>query len=241
MSRNPAQVLELLRDLLRIIEDYVNSVVDLEIHHQINASELGKALQGGEFLTLFTQIPQLDPQKQLLFLRAFGNIVSVLPAIANPNILPTEQKKQLSFKLNSVCRDIEAIVGVSKTATKPTDLDSELLEKCMNKNYHDTVSNAFPILEDKIRQKLNVSRDYHGSDLIDLAFNPGKGRLILGETNAEKEGIYFLFKGALMFIRNPPAHTQSGEEDRNSALKILHMVDFLIKMVDKAKLRPIER
>ena len=234
---NPMRILEVLRDLLRIYENFVGSMGEFENQYNVGLSNLSEVFNGQQLMKFIILAPTLEPQKQIIFVRALGSVMSILEPIKNPNALNSTQKKELAHKLDDICRDLELLVGIGTMASKPTDLDIRLLAQCMNKNYHDTVSNAFPILEDRIRQKLSVNRDYHGSELIDLAFNPKTGKLVLGETEAEKEGTYFLFKGALMFIRNPPAHTQSGEEDRNSALKVMHTVDFLLKMVDKAKLR----
>jgi uncharacterized protein (TIGR02391 family) len=90
-------------------------------------------------------------------------------------------------------------------------------------------------LEDRIRDRVRVDRSYYGTKLIDYTFNPKTGKLILGDTDAEKEGAYLLFRGAMQFLRNPLAHTLAVAQDRNAGLKIIYMTDLLLKLLDKAK------
>ena len=60
--------------------------------------------------------------------------------------------------------------------------------------------------------------------------------MTLGETSAERQGVYLLFKGAFSFLRNPPSHTLSVDPGRNAALKVMALVDLLIKLIDQADL-----
>ena len=116
-------------------------------------------------------------------------------------------------------------------------IDPKLYERCKDKDYHDVVTNAFPILEDRIRAKIGVDPSYSGRKLIDYAFNPKTGKLALGETKSEREAFYFIFQGALGFLRNPPSHRLTENESNIEAFEIICMVDLLLRIVDKAKLR----
>ncbi len=116
-------------------------------------------------------------------------------------------------------------------------LDSKLYKRCNDKDYHDVITNAFPILEDKIRDKIGVDRNYSAKTLIDYALNPKTGKLILGETESERESLYLLFRGAMGFLRNPPSHSLSEDESDIEALEIIFMIDLFLGIVDKAKLR----
>jgi len=117
-------------------------------------------------------------------------------------------------------------------------IDPKLYERCKDKDYHDVVTNAFPILEDKIRARLGVDPSYSGQRLIDYAFNPNTGRLILGETQSERQALHLLFKGAIGFLRNPPSHRITEEESNTEAFEIICMIDLLLRIVDKAELLP---
>lgn len=116
-------------------------------------------------------------------------------------------------------------------------IDRKLYERCKDKDYHDVVTNAFPILEDRIRAKIGVDPSYSGQGLIDHAFNPNTGRLILGETPSERQALHLLFKGAIGFLRNPPSHRLTEDESNIESFEIIHMIDLLLRIVDKAKLR----
>lgn len=116
-------------------------------------------------------------------------------------------------------------------------IDSKLYDRCIDKDYHDVLTNAFPILEDRIRAKIGVDKSYYGKKLINHAFNPKTGKLILGETPSEQESIYLLFNGAIGFLRNPTSHSLMEDESNIESFEIICMVDLLLKFVKKAKLR----
>lgn len=120
-------------------------------------------------------------------------------------------------------------------------IDPKLYERCKDKDYHDVVTNAFPILEDRIRAKIGVDPSYSGRKLIDHAFNPNTGKLTFGETKSEREAFYFLFQGALGFLRNPPSHRLTEDQGNIEPFEIICMVDLLLRIVDKAKLRQLPR
>jgi len=113
----------------------------------------------------------------------------------------------------------------------------KLYERSKDKDYHDVVTNAFPILEDRVRAKIGVDPSYSGQGLIDHAFNANTGKLILGETPSERKALHLLFKGALGFLRNPPSHRLTEGESNIETFEIICMVDLLLRIVDKAKLR----
>jgi uncharacterized protein (TIGR02391 family) len=116
-------------------------------------------------------------------------------------------------------------------------LNTKLYERCKDKDYHDVITNAFPILEDRIREKIGADPSYSGRKLIDHAFNPKTGKLTLGETENEKQSFYFIFRGVIGFLRNPVAHRLTEEENNIETFEIICMVDLLLRMIEKAKLR----
>jgi len=116
-------------------------------------------------------------------------------------------------------------------------IDPKLYERCKDKDYHDVVTNAFPILEDRIREKIGVDPSYSGQKLIDHAFHPNTGKLILGKISSERQALHLLFKGAIGFLRNPPSHRLEEDESDIESFEIILMIDLLLRIVDKAKLR----
>lgn len=116
-------------------------------------------------------------------------------------------------------------------------LDSKLYGRCKDKDYQDVVTNAFAVLEDRIRAKIGIDPSYSGKKLMDYAFAANTGKLTLGETASEREALYFVFRGALGFFRNPPSHRLTEDESNIESFEIICMVDLLLRIVDKAKLR----
>lgn len=128
--------------------------------------------------------------------------------------------------------------GITYKATKGTQkfIDSTLYSRCAGKDYQDVLANAFPILEEKIRNKLSLDPNWTGRSLIDHAFSPKKGKLVLGDTKAEQEAIYFIFRGAMGYLRNPTAHRLKIGSDVE-AFEVMCLVDLLLRLLKKAKPR----
>ncbi|MCK4734745.1 MAG: hypothetical protein KAT65_19990 [Methanophagales archaeon] len=129
--------------------------------------------------------------------------------------------------------------GITSKAIKETQkfIDSTLYSSCSGKDYQDVLANAFPILEEKIINKLGLDPNLIGQKLIGHAFNPTTGKLILGNTKAEQEAIYFLFSGAMGYLRNPSAHRRIKGSDEE-AFEVMCLVDLLLRHIKKAKPRP---
>jgi hypothetical protein len=233
---SPIPTMELLRDVFVLYANFMRELATIEKEHQFNFSELQNVLSA-KSEDFFPSLIALDPKVQLAFLATIGKLLSISKEFQNPMALRASDKLSFAEKPDPIISELEIAIGPTKITSSPTDLDKELVERCAHKDYHDTLTNALAVLEDRMRSKLNVGREYFGEKLINLAFNPEKGRLALGETSAGKEGTYLLFKGAFSFFRNPPAHTLSLDEGRNAALKVTCLVDLLIKLVAKARLQ----
>ena len=129
------------------------------------------------------------------------------------------------------------IPGVFKESSR--FLDRRLVERCRDRGYDEVVANALSVLEDAIRERLGVDPSYSGSKLIDHAFHPVSGRLILGDTEDESQSLYLMFEGLADFLRNPPEQQPNEEsEDTNiEAFEVVCMTDLLIRTIGKARLR----
>jgi len=231
------QTLELLRDVLRIYANFVRETAEVEKEHDFDFTELQNLFGKTDSSTFFSSLSKLDPKVQVAFISTMGRIAVLAKETQNPLALKPADKLSLAEKLDATVYDLENAVGVSKVTSKPTDLDKQLVERCAKKDYHDTVTNAFALLEDKMRERIGEGRESYGEQLVNLCFNPDSGRLILGQTESERQGIYLLFRGAFSFLRNAPSHTLTIDEDRNAAPKVMHMVDLLMKLVEKASFR----
>ena len=90
----------------------------------------------------------------------------LLPQLKDVFTLSYNDKRELMNGLYSICSDVESYVGRSTFTIRVRDLDPELIQNCLHKNYRDTANNAFPLIEDRLRQKLGIDRSLSGkSDL----------------------------------------------------------------------------
>lgn len=119
-------------------------------------------------------------------------------------------------------------------------IDPQLFERCKDKNYHDVVTNAFTVLEERIREKINIGPKCTGFRLINHAFHCQSGKLTLGETVRERASFLLLFHGALEFLGSPHAHRFTEEENSIEAFEIICIVDFLLRLVNKSSLRDFQ-
>lgn len=114
-------------------------------------------------------------------------------------------------------------------------LDEELTNRAVpqheNGHYQSAVRTAFIILEERIREKGQFSRDIHGDDLMTRAFNPDNGELTFGETGGEKQGMMFLYRGAMLSLRNPASHRFIEEADKDYARDVIHTVNLLLRLL----------
>ncbi len=88
----------------------------------------------------------------------------------------------------------------------------DLMLHAKGSNSFDSSKNALAVLEERIREKIDVGPSRTGAGLINYAFHPKNGKLTLGETESERESFFFIFRGTLGFLRNPPAHRFTEEE-----------------------------
>jgi uncharacterized protein (TIGR02391 family) len=116
-------------------------------------------------------------------------------------------------------------------------IDSLLFERCKDKDYHDVITNAFVVLEEKIRAKSGAQFDVYGQQLIDYAFNPKSGRLYVGETESERESYFLILRGIFGSFRNPSSHHLTGNESDVESFEIILTVDLLLKLVERARVR----
>jgi len=117
-------------------------------------------------------------------------------------------------------------------------LDKEIVEECINKEKaEDVITSAFRILEERIRKKIGASYERSGVDLINDAFNLKSGKLIMGKTDSEKEGVFHLYRGSIMFLRNPPAHRFIDDYTEFEIFEIVIHVNLLLNILDKCTVK----
>ncbi|WP_049971736.1 TIGR02391 family protein [Haladaptatus cibarius] len=150
----------------------------------------------------------------------------------------SEKYYELDSLLMEVCNLEPSSIDISIfPPVNEQSLDAELVEKCLlqyeNGHYQGTVREAFIILEERIRQEGNLNQDIIGSKLATEAFHPKNGDITIGQTEGEKEGIMFLYRGAFQALRNPVSHRFIDEIDESYAYSVLHTVNLLLKLLDQ--------
>ena len=94
------------------------------------------------------------------------------------------------------------------------------------------IREAGVMFEHHLRNKADPNSSKHGVDLIDDALKPG-GKLVFSAHPGEQQGIQFLFRGAVQFIRNPPMH-RIIDYPESMAQQFLRLIDSLMILLDHA-------
>jgi len=109
-------------------------------------------------------------------------------------------------------------------------LDEELVRDCkIQKPYRKAVSEALLTLETRMRNKLNLPDSCVGVALIDEAQRKG---VFKRSVRSEEEGLTMLYRGAIMWLRNPSGHRKT-EFTREDAVKIVLFSDYLIRLFEE--------
>ena len=116
-------------------------------------------------------------------------------------------------------------------------IDPTLLERCKDKDYHDVITNAFVVLEERIRTKSGAGSDVYGQQLVDYAFNPKTGRLYVGDTESERESYFLILRGMFGSFRNPNSHRLTGNDSDVETFEVILTVDLLMKLIERARMR----
>lgn len=86
--------------------------------------------------------------------------------------------------------------------------------------YDAAVFQAFKQVEIAVRDKSKLSSD--GTTLMKTAFNKDNGKLNTETNPSEKEGLMFVFAGAIQLFRNPPGHKNVVFEPKQAAHLLIH-------------------
>jgi hypothetical protein len=118
--------------------------------------------------------------------------------------------------------------------------DHELVMKCSKDiaegRYREAVSNAFYLLEARIRRESMARSTVEVRNLVDHAFHTQNGQIPVGIDAAEREGVYLLFKGSFQAFRNSATHRDLlGESGRDTALSQLALVNLLLRLTHLGK------
>lgn len=106
------------------------------------------------------------------------------------------------------------------------------LEKLTTAPLDTVMREAGVVLENYIRKKVNPDSPNHGVDLVEEALKPG-GSLVFSSHMGEQTGVHLLYRGAMMFIRNPPMH-KIIDYPESMAQQFLRLIDALMILLDHA-------
>lgn len=124
--------------------------------------------------------------------------------------------------------------------------DTELRDRCSDilsapSDFDRVINQATLVLEDRIRAKSGVGSNLSGVNLVNKALNtnPEKTILLVSDDSGIHEGICHICRGIMMSFRNPTHHTISGSNQitREDALKFTAFIDYLLKILDKSKIK----
>jgi len=109
-----------------------------------------------------------------------------------------------------------------------------------DRQYDSAVTEAMKSVEVRVRDLTGLQ--VSGAPLMQEAFKPNDPRLDVsleaGRSGSdEREGYFYLFRGAMIGIRNPKAHELSRSEDPDEALEVLALASLLHRRLDIAEER----
>jgi hypothetical protein len=76
-----------------------------------------------------------------------------------------------------------------------------------------------------------------GVDLMQAAFKPMIGTLILSDQDPEQDGAHLTFRGLIMWVRNVFGHRVIDATTPGDAIRIIAFVDYLLDEVGRARMR----
>lgn len=101
-------------------------------------------------------------------------------------------------------------------------------------HYRQALLDAYIAVDRAVQQKSQLTGS--GTRLMETAFSPGNTVLKIGESTDEQQGFLSLFRGAMLAIRNPKAHSLGGTHDAQRALEWLSFASVLLRNLDEAVL-----
>ena len=155
----------------------------------------------------------------------FDNTIQAHQQIANERIRVLESeierlKKQLSQKTSFVDQLSDEELRKRLSGLHSAPFDTQLRE-------------AGVIFENRLRLYIGEdAKGKTGAKLVDLAFAPNVGKFQVSDNIAEQSGVLNLYKGAVLFIRNPVMHRLI-EYNAQTARTLIRMIDSLLILLDE--------
>lgn len=145
-------------------------------------------------------------------------------------VLPDEDE---TIQPNHYIQATESVTPSFLNEIHHTELKARL-EKLTLAPLDTVMREAGVVFEHYIRKKVNPDSTNYGVDLIEEALKPG-GSLVFSSHVSEQTGVHLLYRGAMMFIRNPPMH-KIIDYPESMVQQFLRLIDALMILVDHATL-----
>jgi uncharacterized protein (TIGR02391 family) len=101
-------------------------------------------------------------------------------------------------------------------------------------HYRQALLDACIAIDNAVRDKSQLAGS--GTRLMEAAFSPGNPILKIGDSTDEQQGFLSLFRGLMLAVRNPKAHSLGGTADAQRALEWLSFASVLMRNLDEAVL-----
>lgn len=109
------------------------------------------------------------------------------------------------------------------------NLFPDLVRECkIRKPYSKEINHAILNLEEFMRKKMGLDDSFYGIKLVDEAKKKG---VFTRKVAGESEGLNFLYRAAILWLRNGGAHKKRGSE-KEECFKIILFTDYLIRLFD---------
>lgn len=174
-------------------------------------------------------------EKDAGLLLASLNGIDISKFVSSEKLKEIRNLKDNDYKIKTKKEVIKKTVKVGKEnpyefPLSKFNLNKGLTEDCgpiFKKPYRSAIREALLNLEEHIRSRIKSDEDGH--DLIKEAKKKG---VFKRKKNSETDGLYFLYSGGIMWLRNPPNHKKL-KYGKEEAMKIILFVDYLIQLFDQ--------
>ena len=167
--------------------------------------------------------------RQVPALRAINIDSELRKARRERNLKQSTKQRQNSTSRSEKTKVIK-VLDFEK-ALERLDLDPEILGDCfpLTKPYRKHVGEAYLTIETTIKKELSLPPHLTGLDVISEA---GKKQVFARKVQAEADGLNLLYRGAVLWLRNPSHHTKD-KISKEDALKMIWFADYMIKLFRK--------
>jgi uncharacterized protein (TIGR02391 family) len=152
----------------------------------------------------------------------------------NPHLSVLTRRGKAMVENEKLFRSYCEAVDFPKAMLHPTIADEVWIQFAQG-DFDTGVFKALKAVEIAVRNAGNFEAQVFGTDLMHQAFHKDTGPLTdQSRPVAEREGLKFLFAGAIAFYKNPQSHRPVGISDKREAQEIAILASHLLRIVDSS-------